>query len=197
MIAGVRGTLTVKQGDVVTITTPGGVTYEVAVPLGVLERLPQPGSETHLHTALVVREDGWSLFGFDRPVERTVFQRLLGASGVGPRLALALLSALGGDRVVGALRDSDLAALCTVPGVGKKKAERMVLELKDRLGDLEGEAGPDKPGPNAEQAMSALVNLGFGTTEADSAVRTALSADGAAETAELIRGALHILTTGK
>jgi Holliday junction DNA helicase RuvA len=197
MIAGVRGTLMAKHGDLVTIATPGGVTYEMAVPLGVLERLPPPGGEIQLHTALVVREDGWALFGFDRQAERTVFQRLLAASGVGPRLALALLSALGGERVVRALKEGDLGALCAVPGVGRKKAERMVLELRDRLGDLEGEEGPAKPGPKAEQAVSALANLGFGTAEAESAVRRVLSSNGAAETAELIRGALHILTTAK
>ena len=136
MIAGIRGTLTARSGDRVVVETPSGVSYELAVPLGVLERLPAEGAGVDLRTVLVVREDGWSLYGFDRDYERVVFQRLLGATGVGPRLALALLSSLGGSRVVGALRGGDLAALCTVPGVGKKTAERIVLELKDRLGDL-------------------------------------------------------------
>jgi Holliday junction DNA helicase RuvA len=124
MIAGVRGTLTARTGDRVIVTTAAGVSYELAVPLGVLERLPAEGSDVDLRTVLVVREDGWALFGFDRDHERLVFQRLLGATGVGPRLALALLSTLGGSRVVAALKGSDLAALCAVPGVGTKTAER-------------------------------------------------------------------------
>ena len=106
------------------------------MPLGVLERLPANGTRISLHTELVVREDGWSLYGFDRVVEREVFQRLLGASGFGPRLALALISALGGDRTVRSIKGKDLAALSSVPGIGKKKAERLVLELQDKLDDI-------------------------------------------------------------
>jgi Holliday junction DNA helicase RuvA len=194
VIAAVRGTLAARTGDRVVVTTSAGVGYELAVPLGVLERLPRDGAEVDLKTVLVVREDGWLLFGFDREHERQVFQRLLTATGVGPRLALALLSTLGGTRVVGALRGGDLAALCTVPGIGKKTAERIVLELKDRLGDLTppGEA-PARP-PAADQAVQALINLGYGAADADRAVRAAVAADGAAQPAEVIRRALHQLT---
>ena len=159
MIAGIRGTLQSKTGDRVVIATDGGVSYEVAVPLGVLETLPEPGAPVALRTVLVVREDGWALFGFDEEHERDVFQRLLGATGVGPRLALSLVSALGGARVVRSVNDGDLAALCTVPGVGKKTAERIVLELKDRLRDI---AVPGVAGTTTapvEQAVQALVNL--------------------------------------
>ena len=100
MIATVTGLLAAREGETVVIQTDGGVGYAVTVPLGVFERLPEPGARVSLYTELVVREDGWSLFGFDRAADRTVFQRLLGASGFGPRLALALLSALGPDRNV-------------------------------------------------------------------------------------------------
>jgi Holliday junction DNA helicase RuvA len=193
MIAGVQGTLAARLGDRVVIETASGVSYELAVPLGVLERLPGEGAQVRLHTVLVVREDGWALYGFDREHERGVFQRLLGASGVGPRLALALMSSLGGARVVQALRGGDLAALCTVSGVGKKTAERMVLELKDRLGDLTppGETPPRTPA--ADEAVQALVNLGYGAADADRAVRAALAGGGATGTAEIIRRALHTL----
>ena len=146
---------------------------------------------------LVVREDGWALFGFGAAEERGVFQRLLGASGVGPRLALSLLSALGSDRVVRAIKEGDLAALCTVSGVGKKKAERMVLELRDRMGDLAVTGGPTRTDTVGDQAMKALVSLGYGQMEADGAVRSVLTANGTTDTGEIIRGALELLARGQ
>ncbi len=197
MIASVRGTVTARSGDLVTIATAGGVSYEMAVPLGVLEQLPPAGGEVHLHTVLVVREDGWALFGFETADERIVFQRLLGASGVGPRLALGLLSALGSDRVVRAIAEGDLAALCTVSGVGKKKAERMVLELKDRMSDLEITGEPTGIGSAGDQSVNALLTLGYGQMEADGAVRTVLAANGTADTADVIRSALELLARGQ
>ncbi len=118
----------------------GGVGYSLTVPAGVAERLPAAGSRVSLWTELVVKEDGWSLFGFDRPAERVVFQRLLGASGFGPKLALALLSALGPERTVRSILTKDLVSLSSVGGIGKKKAERLVLELRDRFGALSFEA---------------------------------------------------------
>ncbi len=197
MIAGVKGTVTARAGDLVTIATAGGVSYEMAVPLNVLEQLPPAGSEVHLHTVLVVREDGWALFGFETANERIVFQRLLGASGVGPRLALSLLSALGGDRVVRAIKEGDLAALCTVSGVGRKKAERMVLELSDRMGDFEVAGRPTSTDTVGDQAMKALVSLGYGQMEADGVVRLVLAANGTADTGEIIRSALELLARGQ
>lgn len=196
MIAGVRGRLTARTGDRVVVLTAGGVSYELAVPLGVLERMPPEGEEVELRTVLVVRDDAWLLFGFDRDHERQVFQRLLGATGVGPRIALALLSTLGGGRVVAALRGGDLAALCTVPGIGRKTAERMVLELKDKLGDLTPPGEAPARAPAADQAVQALVNLGYGALDADRAVRAALAEAGAAAPTELIRRALRALAKG-
>jgi Holliday junction DNA helicase RuvA len=197
MIAGLRGTLAGKHGERITLNTPGGVSYELSVPLGVLERLPAEGNPIDLRTVLVVREDAWLLFGFDSEYDRSVFQRLLNATGVGPRIALALVSTLGAPRVVKALKESEFAALCTVPGIGKKTAERMVLELKDKFGDLVASGGPSSISPVAEQAVQALVNLGFAPAEADRAVRAALSVDGASGAAELIRGALQLLTRSR
>jgi Holliday junction DNA helicase RuvA len=195
VIGGVRGTLAAKTGERIMVATAGGVSYELSVPLGVLERLPAEGAAVDLRTVLVVREDGWLLFGFDADYDRSVFQRLLNATGVGPRIALALLSALGAQRVVRALKEGDFATLCTVPGIGKKTAERMVLELKDKFGDLVAPGGgAPSISPVAEQAVQALINLGFASADADRAVRAALSVDGASGTAELIRGALQLLT---
>ncbi len=194
MIAGIRGTLQSKTGDRVIVATDGGVWYEIAVPIGVLEKLPEPGAPVALRTVLVVREDGWALFGFDEEHERDVFQRLLGATGVGPRLALALVSTLGGARVVRSVKDGDLAALCTVPGVGKKTAERIVLELKDRLRDIAVPGTAAAASAPVEQAVQALVNLGYPAADAERAVRTVVSETGTGEAVDLIRGALQLLT---
>lgn len=196
MIAAIRGTLAGRVDDTVVVATGGGVSYEVAVPLSVVDTLPAIGLEVYLHTVLVLREDSSSLFGFATPRERVLFQRLLAASGVGPRLALGLISALGADRLVRAVHEGDLALLCTVPGVGKKKAERMVLELKDRIRDLEVEDGPEPPAAS-EEAIRALVNLGYGRSEADDAVRSAVTSNGSAETPDVIRSALQLLAKGK
>jgi Holliday junction DNA helicase RuvA len=192
MIALVTGTLASRAGETLVVATDGGVGYEVRVPLGVLERLPAMGTRVTFHTELVVREDAWSLFGFDRPSERDVFQRLLGASGFGPRLALALISTLGADRAVRAIKSRDLAILGSVPGIGKKKAERLALELQDKLDDIATSApGVPSIGP-AEEAVRALMALGYAPAQADKAVQSALAA-GAADAAALIRGALRAL----
>ena len=118
MIALISGVLREREGDTVLIDTTGGVGYSVTVPLGVLERLPANGGRVQLYTELVVKEDSWALFGFDRVSERTVFQRLLSASGFGPKLALALLSTLGAERTVRSIRQKDIAALSSVSGFG-------------------------------------------------------------------------------
>ncbi len=197
MIAGIRGTLLTKTGDRVVVATASGVTYEIAVPLGVLEHLPAEGAEVWLRTVLVVREDGWSLYGFDEEHERDVFQRLLGASGVGPRLALACVSTLGGARVVRSIKDGDIAALCTVPGIGKKTAERIALELRDRLGDIVVPGAPEAAAAPTERAVQALINLGYGSADADKAVRAVVAQTGSQEPVDLIRGALQLLTKSK
>src|SRR6185503_16761082 len=145
MIASVTGVLVDRAGDTIVVQTDGGVGYALTVPAGVAERLPAEGARVSLHTELVVKEDGWALYGFDRPLERHVFQRLLGASGFGPKLALALLSALGPERTVRSVLARDLAALSSVGGVGKKKAERLVLELQDRFDDVPIESRPAGP----------------------------------------------------
>jgi Holliday junction DNA helicase RuvA len=193
VIAQIAGRLTAKELDRVEVMTTGGVGYEVAIPLGVYEALPKTGEDVVLHTHLVVREDGWLLFGFASAVERRVFQRLLTANGVGPALALGLLSHLNAQRLIRALREKDVTTLQSVPRVGRKKAERLVLDLADKLDDLptEAGAGPRPEGVGVEDAIRALVSLGYTTADAEKAVRGALDAGGRGmAAAELIRSAL-------
>ena len=190
MIAAVRGTLSLRDPSGIVIDTAGGASYQVEVPLGVFERLPSLGEPVQLFTELVVREDAWLLYGLDGITERAVFRRLMAASGVGPRLALAILSALGPDRTVRAIRDSDLAALASVPGIGKRKAEQIALYLRDRLDDLP--AAAPVPVPSAD-TVRALVNLGYPAPAAELAVRAALDAGAPTETSALLRAALQTL----
>ena len=196
MISHVSGTLVSKELDRVEIMTAGGVAYELAIPLNVYEALPRAGEPASLHTYLVVKEDGWQLYGFATAHERRVFQRVLDAKGVGPSLALGLLSTLTADRVVRALRDKDLATLQSVPRVGRKKAEQLILDLADKLDDLHVSTpgGPGRPGggiPGAEDAVRALVSLGYSTPDAERAVKAALDDGGKpGETADLVRRSL-------
>jgi Holliday junction DNA helicase RuvA len=193
VIAQIAGRLLAKDLDRVEVMTTGGVGYELSIPLGVYETLPQAGEDVTLHTYLVVREDGWLLFGFSTATERRVFQKLLTANGVGPALALGLLSHLSADRVVRALREKDILTLQSVPRVGRKKAERLILDLADKLGDLPAEApgGVRPEGVGAEDAIRALVSLGYATVDAEKAVRGALDSGGRGMPAsELIRNAL-------
>ena len=195
MIAAVAGKLAAKTADRVVVQTPGGVAYEVTVPLGVMERLPGIGESVTLATELVVREDGWSLYGFLDESERRLFQRLLTVNGVGPKIAVAFLSTLGAERGAKAIQKKDLAALSSVSGVGRKLAERLALELSDKLGELVGGQPAPLDAP-ARAALAALERLGYGGTEAERALRQALAGDGGDADAEaLVRRALHALTT--
>ncbi|MBX3174551.1 MAG: Holliday junction branch migration protein RuvA [Gemmatimonadaceae bacterium] len=197
MISRLAGTLAGHGIDRIELTTGGGVTYEVLVPLGVLESLPRVGGELSLHTAMVVREDATTLYGFATAEERKLFQRLMGTTGVGPALAMNLLSTLTGARLVRAVREGDLATLTRVPRVGKKLAERLVLELRDKLDAAANGAAPGAPiasgGPSAD-AVRALLALGYQPADAERAVRASL--DGAPKgetTADLIRRSLAAL----
>lgn len=200
MIAYVRGRLAAKSADRVVVETAGGVAYEVVVPLGVMERLPPLSADVTLATELVVREDGWSLYGFLDAAERRFFQRLTSVSGVGPKLAVAVMSALGVERGARAVREKNIALLSSVSGIGRKTAERLALELGDKVDEfVEGSAASPPLATGAVAALKALERLGYGTAEADRALRQALAgnggADGAAETETLVRRALLILTT--
>ena len=189
MIRRVVGRLLHKGPDGVEVMTSGGVSYELWVPATLLDRLPEVGQEVELHCALIAREDSLQLFGFGSSRDRTLFLRLQNASGVGPRLALALLGQLPGDRVIQAIRGSDHEILQSVSGVGRKTAERIALELKDRLDDLAvEEAEPLTAGASAVDALRAL---GYGQSEAEAAVaRARRELEGRGTTEELVRAAL-------
>lgn len=194
MIAHIRGTLVAKDLDRVEIMTAGGVGYDVAIPLSVYETLPKVGEDVALHVHLVVRDDEWLLFGFSNAFEKRVFQRLLTATGIGPGLAIGMLSTLSAERLVRAIREKDIATLQGVPRVGRKKAERLALDLADKLDGLQGEPAPGVPRPEGaavEDAIRALVSLGYNTADAEKAVRAALDEGARGMPApELIRTAL-------
>lgn len=192
MISRLRGTLIARQEGLVEIATSGGVVYEVEVPLSVAERLPGVDEEVELRTVHVVREDLAALYGFMDGGERLLFQRLLSASGVGAKLALAMLSTFPATRLVRALAEEDVAALTQVSGIGKKTAERLVLDLKDRVKDLELAEGVEAgaPAQGAQAAVQALTALGMSFQEADQAVRAVLAEGEGEDPDELIRKAL-------
>jgi Holliday junction DNA helicase RuvA len=194
MIARVRGRLAAKSADRIVVETAGGVGYELVVPLGVMERLPAAGTDVTLATELVVREDGWALYGFLDESERRFFQRLTSVTGVGPRIGIALLSALGVERGARALREKNIALLSSVSGIGRKTAERLALELGEKVEDFTEAKGAAVP-PGADAALKALERLGYATAEADRAVRQVLAGNGSDETEALVRRALQILTT--
>jgi holliday junction DNA helicase RuvA len=196
MIATLTGVIAERNGESLVVQTDGGVGYAVNVSLGVAQRLPSRGARVSLFTELVVKEDGWSLFGFDSAIERQIFRHLLTASGFGPKLALALLSALGPERTVRSIQSRDLTALSSVSGIGRKKAERLVLELQDRFSDLVLEPKGARV-DGSEEAVRALMGLGYGLAAADDAVQAALAAGTSPDTAQLIRRALQQLSTIK
>ena len=193
MIGLLRGKLAVKQPPVLLIDV-NGVGYEVEAPMTTFYDLPETGVEITLHTHLVVREDAHTLFGFLRLSDRALFRALIKISGVGPRMALAILSGMSADAFVRCIQDNNTAALTRVPGVGKKTAERLVIELRDNIGKA-GVAGADVSSASAgpanavEEAVSALIALGYKPPDASRMVRGIDSKDLGVE--EIIRRALQ------
>jgi len=198
MISRVRGRLVRRDIGVAELLTAGGVGYELEIPLGVFEKLPAEGTELELYAYQVVREDAITLYGFNEQSERTMFARLLTASGVGPKLALSILSALPPERIVRAILEKDVATLRRIPGLGAKKAERLALELADRLDDVAMATTELRgQGAAAEQAAGALVALGYSQSEAAAAVRKVLDERGSGDGVDLIRAALAVLSARK
>ena len=186
MIGSLRGKLLSKTPNSALVEC-GGVGYDVAISVTTYSALPAEGQEARLFIYTRVAEDQLALFGFAEVSEKRLFERLIGVSGVGPKLAITLLSGIAAERLVTAIRGEDHASLVKVPGIGKKTAERIVLELKDKLDDLEGFGGKAAGAPAArslgavaDDAMSALVNLGFPRAAAQKAVETALEKDASA-----------------
>jgi Holliday junction DNA helicase RuvA len=182
-----------KEIERVEVCTAGGVTYEIYIPASTYEDLPALGKEVELHVVLVGREEGFELYGFGEELERRLFSKLRSASGVGPRLALALLGSMNAGQLVDAIRSRDLERLQMVNGVGRKKAERIVLELGDKLEGLVEAAVVGEPESGlVESTVAALVALGYSRVEAEAAIRGALKGrDGADNDVEsLVRQAL-------
>jgi Holliday junction DNA helicase RuvA len=191
VIARVEGLLIEKTPETVVLDV-NGVGYEVRVPLSTFLELPDSGKTVSLRIHTYVREDAIHLYGFRTDPERTGFRLLLGISGVGPRLALAVLSGIPVPRLVAAIRSGDVAALRGIPGVGLKTAQRMLVELRDKIDRLD--VAPEaEPGENVEgSTISALLNLGYPRSQAEKVVRTALERLGEKPTIEeLVREALR------
>lgn len=198
MIASLRGRLASKNaGD--CVIEAGGVGYRVHISTHTAAALTEPGGEVFLHTHQVVREDALMLFGFAEAEERRLFELLITVSGVGPRVALAVLSGLKPQALARAIRDENLAALVAIPGVGRKTAERLVVELRDKL-DVLAAAAAAGPGaadrgvlPRSERfddAVAALVRLGYSASQAQDAVRRVAETEEGATLEDLVRRAL-------
>lgn len=194
MIAQVRGRLLRKETQE-AIVDVGGVGYRVTIPLSTFYRIGEVGQEVTLLTHTHVREDALALFGFLTVAEQALFERLISVSGVGPKLAISILSGIEAPDLVAALKGSDVARLTRIPGVGKKTAERLVLELKDKMQGLVASEPEAKPAPGSarEDLVSALVHLGYSRPEAERGVDRALK-DGEGPFEELLRRSLRALS---
>lgn len=177
MIAHLRGQILSKAPNSVVLDC-NGVGYELAISVATFTDLAAEGSEARLHVHTHVREDALALFGFSELAEKRLFEKLLTISGIGPKLAITVLSGISAERLVGAIRAGDHATLTKIPGIGKKTAERVVLELKDKLDDMQGvapqtAAAAPSLGAVADDVLSALVNLGYPRPIAQKAVEAA------------------------
>ncbi len=191
MIGWIEGRLAEKTPEAALVDV-NGVGYDLRIPLSTFLELPDEGKTVCFRVHTYVREDQFQLFGFLSQQERSLFRLFLAVSGVGPRLALAVLSGLPVARVVQAIRQGDLAALRGIPGVGSKTAERILVELRDKVGRLEGLDLPTPAGEAQEATVSALINLGYPRSQAEKAVHAALERlDGAPAIEDLIREALR------
>jgi holliday junction DNA helicase RuvA len=199
MIAHLRGTL-LQKGTQAVVLENGGVGYEVHVPLSTFYALPKTGQEVALHIYTHVREDILALFGFHSPLEKSIFLMLISVSGIGPKLAVNILSGIGPEEFLHAVAGGDSLRLQSIPGVGRKTSERIVLELREKAQKLVGEIrtpdlGVEEPADRGklEDAISALVNLGYPPKIAKGAVEKVASKGKEQSLEEWIREALRLL----
>ena len=195
MIGSLHGRIALKALPLLVLEV-GGVGYEVEAPMSTFYGLPAVGDEVRLLTHLVVREDAHILYGFATVAERLLFRNLLKVSGVGPKIALAILSGTTVEGFAACVTGNDATALTRIPGVGRKTAERLIIEMRDRLAAEAGSAvaaPPEAPGAGAEgEAYAALVALGYKPAEATRLIKTAMAGEArAANTEDLIRRALQ------
>lgn len=198
MIAHLSGKLLEKHASGVIVDV-GGVGYEVAIPLSTFYELGEPGTDVELRIYTHVREDAIQLFGFKTARERDLYLKLISVQGIGPRSGIAMLSGMNADEIVAAIQKNDLGRLTAIPGVGRKTAERLVVELRDKVGDLAVAAGAAASSGSLpadavfDDALSALINLGYQRAAAERALRQA-SQDGNEMTVQkLLRRSLQVL----
>jgi holliday junction DNA helicase RuvA len=193
MIAHLRGKLIAKHPNQ-AIVEAAGVGYDVTISVPTFSELPSFGAEVALHIHTHVREDAIALFGFLHPEEKQLFEKLLSVSGIGPKLAITILSGMAAAEMVAAIKGNDVAKLTKIPGIGKKTAERMVLELRDKLKDFGLEAAAPPASPLEEDVLSALTNLGYQRPLAEKAVATVIRNGTAKEFDAMFREALALLS---
>jgi Holliday junction DNA helicase RuvA len=205
MIAFLRGKLLEKSANTVVVDV-GGVGYEVSVPLTTFYDLGDPGADVALKIHTIVREDSISLYGFMTSHEREIFTLLISVSGIGPKSAISALSGMGANEMISAIRENNIARLTAIPGVGKKTAERLVVELKDKVQSMGGDVAtgsksdengdPIPSSGSIEDAVSALVNLGYQRQAAEKAVNKSAQEGTELEVQKLLRRALQLLAKG-
>jgi len=197
VIGRIRGILVDKKPPEIQVDV-GGICYEVQVPMSTLYQLPEVGNELHLHTHFVVREDAQLLYGFFEEKDKSMFRSLIKINGVGPKMALGILSSMEADEFVRAVRSNDINAMVKMPGIGKKTAERLLIEMRDRLSDWDG-GSEESSAPSAasvsasitNDAETALVSLGYKPQQAAHAIAQVLKANPEIEDSEqLIRQSL-------
>lgn len=181
MIAHLRGRLLAKHPNQAIVET-GGVGYDITISVPTFSDLPAVGSEVALHIHTHVREDSIALYGFLRPAEKQLFEKLISVTGIGPKLAITILSGMAADEMAGAIRGNDIARLTRIPGIGRKTAERLVLELRDKVPATPAEeaAAPARTAVE-EDVLSALMNLGYQRAAAEKAVASAARNGGSFE----------------
>jgi Holliday junction DNA helicase RuvA len=203
MIAHLSGTLLSKQATSVILDV-GGVGYEVTIPLSTFYDLEEPGSTVQLRIYTHVREDALQLFGFRTLRERELFLRLISVSGIGPKLGITLLSGMSADEMIASIRTNNLARLTLIPGIGRKTAERLVVELREKVAALSSAQLEDELGAKPDEApvsgdsvrsdsLSALLNLGYQRSSAEKAIDSVLSEEGEMTVESVLRRALRKL----
>ena len=196
MIAHIRGTVLEKHPNQVIVET-GGVGYDVTIPISTYSALPEVGAEVRLRIHTHVREDAFSLFGFLTQDEKTLFEKLIGVSSIGPKLAVTVLSGLPTAELIASIRQGQAENLVRIPGVGKKTAERIVLELRDKLDLLAAGAPTTQPAATLsaleQDVLSALLNLGCARPAAEASVRKAKAQGPALDFEQYFRRALELI----
>ncbi len=207
MIAHLSGTLLVKQTNTVIVDV-GGIGYEVTIPLSTFYDLEDVSKPVQLRIYTHVREDALQLYGFRTARERELFLRLISVSGIGPKLGITMLSGMSADEIIASIRTNNLARLTSIPGVGKKTAERLVIELRDKIAALSSPALEEEfatqtgAGAHASEdvmrddALSALVNLGYQKAPAEKAITAAMQEGGDLSVEVILRRSLRLLAKG-